>query len=158
MTPPYGPFLHSGLSGSVPVRIRLQLDAGLLMLMSLVAVVMPNAEDDGAQQHARNEENELPEAVSPCPAVPEDLGQQGMKRDEEKGGGGGGKRRGECRGTGRGLPRRRPPESVAPRPRTRARRGEHRVRSSSESPCSPSTGESRGSRRQAPPASPHARP
>ena len=69
------------------MRIRLQLDAGLLMLMSLVAVVMPNAEDDGAQQHARNEENELPEAVSPCPAVPEDLGQQGMKRDEEKGGG-----------------------------------------------------------------------
>ena len=66
------------------MRIRLQLDAGLLMLMSLVAVVMPNAEDDGAQQHARNEENELPEAVSPCPAVPEDLGQQGMKRDEEK--------------------------------------------------------------------------
>ena len=57
------------------MRIRLQLDAGLLMLMSLVAVVMPNAEDDGAQQHARNEENELPEAVSPCPAVPEDLGQ-----------------------------------------------------------------------------------
>ena len=43
------------------MRIRLQLDAGLLMLMSLVAVVMPNAEDDGAQQHARNEENELPE-------------------------------------------------------------------------------------------------
>ena len=41
------------------MRIRLQLDAGLLMLMSLVAVVMPNAEDDGAQQHARNEENEL---------------------------------------------------------------------------------------------------
>ena len=33
------------------MRIRLQLDAGLLMLMSLVAVVMPNAEDDGAQQH-----------------------------------------------------------------------------------------------------------
>ena len=95
MTPPYGPFLHSGLSGSVPVRIRLQLDAGLLMLMSLVAVVMPNTEDDGAQQHARNEENELPEAVSPCPAVPEDLGQQGMKRDEEKGGGGGGKRKGQ---------------------------------------------------------------
>ena len=77
------------------MRIRLQLDAGLLMLMSLVAVVMPNAEDDGAQQHARNEENELPEAVSPCPAVPEDLGQQGMKRDEEKGGGGGGKRKGQ---------------------------------------------------------------
>ena len=80
---------------TVPVRIRLQLDAGLLMLMSLVAVVMPSAEDDGAQQHARNEENELPEAVSPCPAVPEDLGQQGMKRDEEKGGGGGGKRKGQ---------------------------------------------------------------
>ena len=77
------------------MRIRLQLDAELLMLMSLVAVVMPNAEDDGAQQHARNEENELPEAVSPCPAVPEDLGQQGMKRDEEKGGGGGGKRKGD---------------------------------------------------------------
>ena len=77
------------------MRIRLQLDAGLLMLMSLVAVVMPNAEDDGAQQHARNEENKLPEAVSPCPAVPEDLGQQGMKRDEEKGGGGGSKRKGQ---------------------------------------------------------------